>query len=61
MITIKDIVKPLPQPYKAYAARLVLVCSVPILVPLSVIVEGSAWCKEMYREYIDAWQSVREW
>jgi len=61
MITVKDALKPVPQPYKTYLGRAALVVGIPVLVPFAAVVEGADWCKEMYGEIVDAWHGVKEW
>jgi hypothetical protein len=59
--SVKRLLRSVPQPYKTWIARALLVPFFVVMVPFAAIVESAKWCAGTAVEIIDAWREVRHW
>lgn len=57
----KHALRNVPQPYKTWLGRPLLVIMIIVMLPYAIVTEGGQWCKEVAGEVADAWREIKDW
>lgn len=58
---VKRMLRPVPQPYKMWLARIIIPPFMLIEIPLVAITDSYKWCCEIAEEIASVWRDTREW
>jgi hypothetical protein len=61
MMTLKDAVQRVPQPYRKPVARTAFVVLIPLAMAFTAAIEGFGWLRETWSEIAEAWRETENW